>query len=329
MQMDGEESSNVEDRRSEGGLGGGGFGGGGFGGGGFGGGGMGGGLPIPVGGGGGLFKGGMGLVAFVVIALILGVDPMALLGGGGGGGSGYQQSAPSSQASRTAPAQRPPQQTPAGDAEASFVSRVLKSTEDVWTDIFKGLGRPYRDPRLVLYRDATRTECGVGQSAMGPFYCPADQRVYLDLAFFDDLARRFHAPGQFPQAYVIAHEVGHHVQNLLGISSKVEEMKSRMSKRDANALSVRLELQADCFAGVWANRADAARGGRMIDDADVEQALTAASAIGDDRLQRQAQGRIVPDSFTHGSSAQRMRWFRKGLDSGDPRQCDTFSAKQL
>ena len=323
MQMDGEESSNVEDRRGEGG----GFGGGGFGGGGFGGGmggGMGGGLPVPVGGGGGLFKGGMGLVAFVVIALILGADPLALLGSVTGGG-GYQQQVPSSQASRTAPAQRPP----AGDAESGFVSRVLKSTEDVWGDIFRDLGRQYRDPRLVLYRDATRTECGVGQSAMGPFYCPADQRVYLDLAFFDDLARRFHAPGQFPQAYVIAHEVGHHVQNLLGISDKVEQMKSRMSKRDANALSVRLELQADCFAGVWANRADAARGGRMIDDRDIEQALTAASAIGDDRLQRQAQGRIVPDSFTHGSSAQRMRWFRKGLDSGDPRQCDTFGAKQL
>ena len=328
MQMDGDESSNVEDRRSEGGgFGGGGFGGGGLGGGGLGRGGMGGGLPIPVGGGGGLFKGGMGLVAFVVIALILGADPMALLGGvTGSGGGGYQQQVPSSQASRSAPAQRP---APAGDAETSFVSRVLKSTEDVWSDIFRDLGRSYRDPRLVLYRDATRTECGVGQSAMGPFYCPADQRVYLDLAFFDDLARRFHAPGQFPQAYVIAHEVGHHVQNLLGISDKIEQMKSRMSKRDANALSVRLELQADCFAGVWANRADAARGGRMIDDGDVEQALTAASAIGDDRLQRQAQGRVVPDSFTHGSSAQRMRWFRKGLDTGDPRQCDTFSAKQL
>ena len=209
------------------------------------------------------------------------------------------------------------------------MSRVLKSTEDVWTSVFRDLGRQYRDPKLVLYRDATRTECGVGQSAMGPFYCPADQRVYLDLGFFDDLERRFHAPGQFPQAYVIAHEVGHHVQNLLGISAKTEQMKERMSKRDANALSVRVELQADCFAGVWANRADAARGGKMIDDQDVEQALAAASSIGDDRLQRQAQGRIVPDSFTHGSSAQRMRWFRIGLDSGDPKKCDTFSAKQL
>jgi uncharacterized protein len=306
MQMDGDESSNIEDRRGAGGT----FGGGGQGGlGGF---------PIPAGGG-GLFKGGLGFVAFLVIAMIFGADPLALLSGlGGGGTSSYAPPPPS----RSAPSQ-------AGDPETQFVSRVLKSTEDVWGSIFRGLGRQYRDPKLVLYRNATRTECGVGQSAMGPFYCPADQRVYLDLAFFDDLARRFRAPGQFPQAYVIAHEVGHHVQNLLGITGKVQEMQQRMSKRDANALSVRTELQADCFAGVWAHHADAARGGRMIDDRDVEQALAAASAIGDDRLQRQTQGRIVPDSFTHGSSAQRMRWFRVGLDTGDVRKCDTFSAKQL
>ena len=303
MQMDGDESSNIEDRRSEGGYFGGGGGLGGMGGGG---------IPIPVG-------GGLGVVAVIVIALLFGVDPSALLGGGN---SSSYAPAPSQQSSRTAAA-------PAGDAESQFVSRVLKSTEDVWTSVFRDLGRQYRDPKLVLYRDATRTECGVGQSAMGPFYCPADQRVYLDLAFFDDLARRFRAPGQFPQAYVIAHEVGHHVQNQLGITGKVQQMQQRMSKRDANALSVRVELQADCFAGVWANRADQARGGRMIDDRDVEQALTAASAIGDDRLQRQAQGRVVPDSFTHGSSAQRTRWFRIGLDSGDPKKCDTFSARQL
>jgi uncharacterized protein len=209
------------------------------------------------------------------------------------------------------------------------VARVLKSTEDVWSGIFRDLGRRYVEPKLVLYRDATRTECGVGQAAMGPFYCPADQRVYLDLSFFDEMARRFHAPGQFPQAYVVAHEIGHHVQNLLGISGKVEQMRERMSKRDANALSVRVELQADCFAGVWANRADETRGGKMIDDQDVEQALAAASAIGDDRLQRQAQGRVVPDSFTHGTSAQRMRWFRVGLETGDPKKCDTFRADRL
>ena len=308
MQMDGDESSNIEDRRGQGGFGGGGFGGGG--------------IPIPIGGGGGgLFKGGIGFVAFIVIALIFGVDPMALLSGlGGGDTSSY--TAPATQSSRTARA-------PAADAETTFVSRVLKSTEDVWTSLFRDMGRQYVDPKLVLYRDVTRTACGTGQAAMGPFYCPADERVYLDLGFFDDLASRFHAPGQFPQAYVIAHEVGHHVQNQLGITAKVDKMRQSMSKRDANALSVRVELQADCFAGVWANRAEQKSGGKMIDDKDVDQALAAASAIGDDRLQKQAQGRVVPDSFTHGSSAQRTRWFRIGLDSGDPNKCDTFRAQQL
>jgi predicted metalloprotease len=310
MQMDGDESSNIEDRRGGGGFGGGGFGGGG-------------GIPIPIGGGGGgLFKGGIGFVAFIVIALIFGVDPMALLSGLGGGDTGSSYTAPATQSSRTARA-------PAADAETTFVSRVLKSTEDVWTTLFRDMGRQYVDPKLVLYRDATRTACGTGQAAMGPFYCPADDRVYLDLGFFDDLASRFRAPGQFPQAYVIAHEVGHHVQNQLGITAKVDQMRQSMSKRDANALSVRVELQADCFAGVWANRADQKSGGKMIDDKDVDQALAAASAIGDDRLQKQAQGRIVPDSFTHGSSAQRARWFRIGLDSGDPNKCDTFRAQQL
>ena len=313
MQMDGDESSNIEDRRGGGGFGGGGFGGPG--------------IPIPMGGGGGgLFKGGIGLVAFIVIALIFGADPMALLSGLAGGGDTSSYAPPATQASRSAQA---PASKPAADPETQFVSRVLKSTEDVWTSLFRDMGRQYRDPKLVLYRDATRTGCGVGQSAMGPFYCPADERVYLDLGFFDDLASRFHAPGQFPQAYVISHEIGHHVQNLLGISDKVEQMRQNMSKRDANALSVRVELQADCLAGVWANRADQKSGGKLIDDKDVDQALAAASAIGDDRLQRQVQGRVVPDSFTHGSSAQRTRWFRAGLASGDPDKCDTFRAQQL
>jgi predicted metalloprotease len=306
--MEGDESSNIEDRRGEGGFGGGGFGGGG--------------IPLPIGGGGGgLFKGGIGLVAFIVIALIFGADPMALLSGLAGGDTA-SYTTPASQTGRSARA-------PAADGETQFVSRVLKSTEDVWTSLFRDMGRQYVDPKLVLYRDATRTACGTGQAAMGPFYCPADERVYLDLGFFDDLASRFHAPGQFPQAYVIAHEVGHHVQNQLGITGKVDQMRQSMSKRDANALSVRVELQADCFAGVWANRAEQKSGGKMIDDKDVDQALAAASAIGDDRLQKQAQGRVVPDSFTHGSSAQRTRWFRIGLDSGDPRKCDTFRAQQL
>lgn len=314
MQMDGDESSNIEDRRDDSG---GGFGGGGFGGGSFGG------PGIPMGGGGGtFFKGGFGLVAFVVIALVLGADPGAILGGLAGGDARSVQAPASSSTSRPAP-------RPAADPETQFVSRVLKSTETVWSDIFRDMGRVYREPRLVLFRDATRTECGVGQAAMGPFYCPADERVYLDLNFFDELAAQFNAPGQFPQAYVIAHEIGHHVQNLLGISGKVQQMRQSMSKRDGNALSVRTELQADCFAGVWANRADRQRGGKMIDDRDIDQAMAAATAIGDDKLQRQMQGRVVPDSFTHGSSAQRTRWFRIGLDSGDYRKCDTFRAQQL
>jgi uncharacterized protein len=312
MQMDGDESSNIEDRRD----GGGGFGGG-----------LGGGFPIPMGGGGGggVFTGGLGVVGFIVLALLFGADPGEILGGMTGGGT--STSAPTSAPSSPSASRRA--QPPAADAETQFVSRVLKSTETVWSDIFRDMGKVYREPKLVLFRDATRTDCGVGQAAMGPFYCPADQRVYLDLGFFDELAARFHAPGQFPQAYVIAHEIGHHVQNLLGISGQVQQMRQSMSKRDGNALSVRTELQADCFAGVWANRADRQRGGKMIDDKDVDQAMAAATAIGDDKLQRQTQGRVVPDSFTHGSSAQRTRWFRIGLDSGDYRKCDTFRAQQL
>jgi len=310
MRMDGDESSNIEDRRGEGGGFGGGFGGGGFGGG------LGG---VPMGG--GLFKGGFGLVAIVVIGMILGVNPLSLLGGMD---VGTTHVAPPGQ---TRSASRP---SANADPETQFVARVLKSTEDVWGDLFQQMGRQYRQPRLVLFRNATQTACGMGQAAMGPFYCPPDQRVYIDLSFFDELASRFRAPGQFPQAYVIAHEIGHHVQNLLGISGKVEQMRQSMSKRDANAMSVRVELQADCFAGVWAYHADRARGGTAtIGEGDVDQALAAATAIGDDRLQRQSQGRVVPDSFTHGSSAQRVRWFRTGLQTGDVRRCDTFRAQQL
>ena len=313
MQLDGDESSNIEDRRGDGG-------GGGFGGGGFGGGGFGGGIPIPFGG--GLFRGGFGLIAIVVISLILGINPLTLLGGfvDGGGGSYV---APQTQ-------QRTASRPTTNDPEERFIARVLKSTEDIWGSQFQQMGRQYKQPRLVLFRGQTQTACGAGQAAMGPFYCPPDQRVYIDLSFFDELSQRFHSPGQFPQAYVIAHEVGHHVQNLLGIEAKVAQLRENMSKRDANAMSVRVELQADCLAGVWAYHASRDPNARLtLTDQDVEQAITAATSIGDDTLQKQAQGRIVPDSFTHGSSTQRVRWFKTGLDNGDIRRCDTFNAKQL
>ena len=204
---------------------------------------------------------------------------------------------------------------------------VLAETEDTWQTLFRQNGREYVDPKLVLFSGATRTACGTGQTAMGPFYCPADQKVYIDLAFYQELKSRFHAPGEFAQAYVIAHEVGHHVQNLLGISAKVQAARERAGEREANALSVRLELQADCLAGVWAKNADAAR--HIIEAGEVDQALRAASAIGDDTLQKQAQGYAVPDSFTHGSSEQRTRWFKRGMEAGDLAACNTFQAKTL
>ena len=210
---------------------------------------------------------------------------------------------------------------------ATFVAKVLGSTERTWHEVFREGGASYREPKLVLFTGATPTACGTGQSAMGPFYCPGDQKVYIDLAFYRDLKERFHAPGEFAEAYVIAHEVGHHVQNLLGISDKVHAAQQRAGEAQANALSVRLELQADCFAGVWGNRADSMR--HILEPGEIEQALTAAAAIGDDRLQKQARGYAVPESFTHGSSEQRVRWFKRGMESGDLRQCDTFKAASL
>ncbi|UCG71903.1 MAG: neutral zinc metallopeptidase [Chromatiales bacterium] len=258
----------------------------------------------------GIAGGGIGTIVLILATLYFGIDPNLLLQG----------------LDRVSTSQAPPAggQAPAADDEqAQFVSVVLADTEDTWQQLFAASGKRYQEPRLVLFTDAVRSACGFANAAVGPFYCPADNKVYLDLGFFRDLKRRFGAPGDFAEAYVIAHEVGHHVQNLLGVSAEVRRRQRGLSKAEANALSVRLELQADCFAGVWANQADRARS--ILEQGDIEEGLNAASAIGDDRLQRQAGGRVVPDSFTHGSSAQRVRWFRRGLASGDPAACDTFS----
>jgi predicted metalloprotease len=252
---------------------------------------------------------GIGTIVIALIAMYFGVDPSFILQGG------LQE--PTQQ---SVPAGKPPP----GDEGARFVSQVLADTEDTWRELFKRGGRQYQDPKLVLFTGATPTACGTGQSAMGPFYCPGDQKVYIDLAFYRDLRERFRAPGEMAQAYVIAHEVGHHVQHLLGIAGKVRQMQSQArDKAGANALSVRMELQADCFAGIWAFHANRTR--QIIEQGDLESALTAAAAIGDDRLQKQSQGYAVPESFTHGSSEQRIRWFRRGFESGDLRQCDTFA----
>lgn len=257
-------------------------------------------------------------IGTIVVALIggwvLGINPLTLLGVLSGGGSVVQ--AP-------APAQAPP----AHDTMAQFVSTVLADTEDVWGPIFQQGGGAYREPRLVLFRGAVPTACGAGQAAMGPFYCPGDQKVYIDLSFYDQLKNQLGAPGDFAQAYVIAHEVGHHVQHLLGISGQVEQMRGRVSQVAYNRLSVKLELQADCLAGVWAHHADQQR--QILEQGDIEEAMNAAAKIGDDALQRAQTGQVVPDSFTHGTSVQRQRWFRTGLQSGSVQACDTFSAASL
>ena len=267
-------------------------------------------------GGGGGFIGGRSIgIGTIVVALIgwgvFGINPLTTIGVLSGGGAPQVQQGP---------AQRPPQ----GDREAAFVSTVLASTEDVWAQVFQQGGAQYRQPKLVLYRGATPTACGTGQAAMGPFYCPADQKVYIDLGFYETLKNRLGAPGDFAQAYVIAHEVGHHVQNLLGISTKVRQQQQGLSQVAQNRLSVKLELQADCFAGVWGHYMEKEQ---VLERGDLEEALNAAQAIGDDRLQQQGQGRVVPDSFTHGTSAQRLTWFKRGFDSGKPASCDTFAAR--
>ena len=254
--------------------------------------------------------GGIGTLAIALLALLFGVDPGQLLNGGQEGGP-----APPGQAQ-----QAPPQ----NDEMSQFVRRVLGSTETVWGEIFSRNGSSYREPRLVLFTQQVQSACGRADAAVGPFYCPGDEKVYIDLSFYDELRSRFRAPGDFAQAYVIAHEVGHHVQNLLGTSDKVTAMQQRASEAQSNRLSVMLELQADCYAGVWGYYAKQ-RG--VIEPGDLEEALGAASAIGDDRLQRESQGYVVPDSFTHGSSEQRMRWFKQGFDGGDMRRCDTFNSR--
>ncbi|GCL65125.1 KPN_02809 family neutral zinc metallopeptidase [Pseudaquabacterium pictum] len=294
------QSENVEDRRDAGG------------------GGMPGGAP------GGRRVGGRGLgLGTVAIALvagwIFGINPLTVLGLLGGEGGGMVQPAPQVQ---TAPAVRPPP-----DPLGRFVSTVLADTEDVWRELFRAQGGVYQDPKLVLFRGATPTACGTGQTAMGPFYCPGDQKVYIDLAFYQTLRDQLGAPGDFAQAYVIAHEVGHHVQHLLGITAKVDAQRGRISETRMNALSVRLELQADCLAGVWAHHAQRSR--QVLEQGDVEEALNAAARIGDDALQRQAGGAVRPDSFTHGTSAQRVAWFQRGLGGGRMADCNTFDARRL
>jgi predicted metalloprotease len=255
------------------------------------------------------FGGGIGGIIMVVLYLVLGGDPRALM-----------------ERQADQPGQVQPG-APANDELSRFVRVVLADTEDVWHARFREMGRNYEEPKLVLFTDQIRSGCGAAGAETGPFYCPADHRVYIDLSFYDQLQRRFGAPGDFAQAYVIAHEVGHHVQNLLGISQKMQAMRSRVSETEYNQLSVRLELQADFYAGIWAH--DTAKLKKVLEPGDLEEALRAANAIGDDTLQRQARGRVVPDSFTHGTSAQRVRWFRKGFETGDLKQGDTFAAREL
>jgi uncharacterized protein len=256
---------------------------------------------------------GIGTIVLALVAMYFGVDPSLVMNIG----QGMSQNAPVESKA-----------IPVDDAEARFVAKVLGSTESTWSKIFQNSGHEYPAPKLVLFSGQTPTACGGGQAAMGPFYCPGDQKVYIDLTFYDEMKNRFHAPGDFAQAYVIAHEVGHHIQNLMGTSDKVQQARqSARNEADANQYSVRLELQADCYAGVWAYHADGEN--RILEAGDVEEAMTAAAAIGDDALQKQAQGYAVPDSFTHGTSQQRMRWFNQGLSTGNVNKCDTFSVASL
>jgi uncharacterized protein len=262
-------------------------------------------------GGGMMVGGGLGTIVIVIIALLLGVNPMALL----------QQAPGPQQPGANAPL------NPAEEEAAKFVRVVLAETEDVWGRIFQQQGKRYEQPKLVLFSGQVRSACGLASAAMGPFYCPADKKVYIDLRFFDELKQKFGAPGDFAQAYVIAHEVGHHVQNLLGTSDEVHELQQRAGKKQANDLSVRLELQADYLAGVWAHHTQ--RVAKIVEEGDIEEAINAAQQIGDDKLQQRGQGYVVPDSFTHGSAAQRVRWFKRGYQRGDLEGGDTFRTNDL
>jgi hypothetical protein len=265
-------------------------------------------------GGRGIALGGIGTVIVVVIGLLLGQNPLELLQAVNQGQPQQEQTQPVASSAEE-------------DEAVQFVKVVLADNEDVWHKLFEEQGMQYREPKLVLFRDAVESGCGQASSAVGPFYCPADEKMYIDLSFYDELKNRFKAPGDFAMAYVIAHENGHHIQNLLGISDKVNQMRKRLSEEEYNKLSVRLELQADFFAGVWAHHAQQMK--NILDAGDIEEALNAANAIGDDKLQKEAQGYVVPDAFTHGTSAQRMRWFKKGFDTGDIKQGDTFKAEVL
>jgi len=267
------------------------------------------GVPVAVG-------GGLGTIVIILAALFFGIDPSVIL-----------QTDPSAPVTEAPGPSSSGQTQPGQDEVRDFVSVVLADTEDTWAELFRRMNREYQNPKLVLFTGSVQSACGIAGAAVGPFYCPGDHKLYLDLSFFRELRSRFGAPGDFAQAYVIAHEVGHHVQTLLGISEQIARSRQRADRATANALSVRQELQADCFAGVWAHHAQRTR--QVLEEGDLEEALGAAAAIGDDRLQRQAQGHVAPESFTHGSSAQRVRWFKAGFDAGAVRDCDSFRAERL
>ena len=326
------ESSNVEDRRGQGGGGMFRFPGGMRGGGRR--------IRLPFPGGRGGRGGGLSLMSLLIIGgimLLFGINPLKLLMGGGGGGLPDFSQVPQMPQIERAPrgGTNNPLNFPGAGKQAAprpdddlarFTKRVLADTEDVWNKVFRSFGKKYREPRLVLFTNYTQTACGTGQAAMGPFYCPLDQKIYIDLSFYRELRQRFKAPGDFAQAYVIAHEVGHHVQTLLGIAGKVQQMKQRYPNA-ANKIQVRMELQADCLSGVWANLNNQLH--NRLESGDIEEGLNAASAIGDDMIQRRTTGRVVPDAFTHGTSEQRVRWFKLGYQSGRMQDCDTFSKRNL